>query len=43
MALQAPEGTMLYLFKEDFLGELYEVAETDELEEDIEEESGEEE
>ncbi len=39
MALQAPEGTMLYLFKEDFLGELYEVAETDELEE---EEDGEE-
>ncbi len=44
MALQAPEGTMLYLFKEDFLGELYEVAETDELEEEeSEEESGEEE
>lgn len=43
MALQAPEGTMLYMFKEDFLGELYEVAETDELEEDIEEDSGEEE
>ena len=40
MSLQAPEGTMLYLFKEDFLGELYEVAETDELEE---EEDGEEE
>ncbi len=40
MALQAPEGTMLYLFKEDFLGEAYEVAETDELEE---EEGGEEE
>ena len=33
MALQAPEGTMLYLFKEDFLGEMYEVAETDGLEE----------
>ncbi len=32
MALQAPEGTMLYLFKEDFLGEMYEVAETDGLE-----------
>ena len=31
MALQAPEGTMLYLFKEDFLGELYEVVETDEI------------
>jgi hypothetical protein len=43
MALQAPEGTMLYLFKEDFLGELYEVAETDELEQESEEESGEEE
>jgi len=43
MALQAPEGTMLYLFKEDFLGELYEVAETDEMEEESEEESGEEE
>jgi hypothetical protein len=28
MVLQAPEGTMLYLFKEDFLGESYEVAET---------------
>ena len=28
MALQAPEGTKLYLFKEDFLGESYEVAET---------------
>ncbi len=43
MALQAPEGTMLYLFKEDFLGELYEVTETDELEEaeDSEKESGE--
>ena len=34
MALQAPEGTTLYLFKEDFLGESYEVAETDEQEED---------
>jgi hypothetical protein len=34
MALQAPEGTMLYLFKEDFLGAGYEVAETDELEEE---------
>jgi len=29
MALQAPEGTMLYLFSEDFLGESYEVAETE--------------
>ena len=26
--LRAPEGTMLYLFSEDFLGELYEVTET---------------
>ena len=43
MALQAPEGTMLYLFNEDFLGELYEVAETEELEEEIEEAFGEEE
>lgn len=34
MALQAPEGTMLFLFKEDFLGESYEVAETVVLEED---------
>jgi hypothetical protein len=31
MALQAPEGTMLYLFHEDFLGELYEVSESDEV------------
>ena len=38
MALQAPEGTMLYLFKEDFLGELYEVTETDKDEEASEEE-----
>jgi len=30
MALQAPEGTMLYLFNEDFLGESYEVAEASE-------------
>ena len=40
MALQAPEGTMLYLFKEDFLGESYEVTETvvlDEKEGDQEE------
>ena len=28
MVLQAPEGTMLYLFDEDFLGELYEVDES---------------
>jgi hypothetical protein len=34
MALTAPEGTVLYLFKEDFLGELYEVAEGDEAEEE---------
>lgn len=27
MALKAPEGTMLFLFDEDFLGELYEVSE----------------
>jgi hypothetical protein len=27
MALKAPEGTMLFLFEEDFLGELYEVSE----------------
>ena len=40
MALTAPEGTVLYLFKEDFLGELYEVAEGDEAEEEA---SGEEE
>jgi len=30
MAIEAPEGTTLYLFEEDFLGELYEVDETDE-------------
>lgn len=30
MALKAPEGTTLYLFDEDFLGELYEVSEADE-------------
>jgi hypothetical protein len=29
MALKAPEGTTLYLFDEDFLGELYEVSESD--------------
>jgi len=31
MVLEAPEGTMLYLFDEDFLGELYEVTESDEV------------
>jgi len=31
MVLQAPEGTMLYLFDEDFLGELYEVDESGEM------------
>jgi len=30
MSITAPEGTTLYLFDEDFLGELYEVDETDE-------------
>ena len=40
MALTAPEGTVVYLFAEDFLGELYEVAEG---EEDEEEEGGDEE
>lgn len=30
MALKAPEGTMLFLFEEDFLGELYEVSEGEE-------------
>lgn len=34
MALQAPEGTMLYLFDEDFLGELYEVDESSEAPEE---------
>jgi hypothetical protein len=34
MALQAPEGTMLYLFNEDFLGELYEVDESEEMPEE---------
>jgi len=33
VALKAPEGTMLYAFDEDFLGETYEVAETDDLSE----------
>ncbi|MDA0680030.1 MAG: hypothetical protein O3A13_01175 [Proteobacteria bacterium] len=31
MSITAPEGTTLYLFAEDFLGELYEVAELDEV------------
>lgn len=31
MSIAAPEGTELFLFDEDFLGELYEVEETDEL------------
>ena len=30
MSITAPEGTELFLFDEDFLGELYEVEETDE-------------
>ena len=30
MSVIAPEGTELYLFDEDFLGELYEVEETEE-------------
>jgi hypothetical protein len=29
VAIRAPEGTMLYVFEEDFLGESYEVEETD--------------
>lgn len=33
MALEAPEGTMLYAFDEDFLGETYEVEESDDLSE----------
>lgn len=33
VALKAPEGTMLYAFSEDFLGETYEVAETDDMSE----------
>ena len=32
-ALKAPEGTMLFVFDEDFLGETYEVAESDDLSE----------
>jgi len=33
LAIKAPEGTMLYAFDEDFLGETYEVAESDDLSE----------
>ena len=33
IALRAPEGTMLYAFDEDFLGELIEVQESDDLSE----------
>jgi hypothetical protein len=33
VALKAPEGTMLYMFDEDFLGETYEVDESDDLSE----------
>jgi hypothetical protein len=33
LAIRAPEGTMLYAFDEDFLGETYEVAESDDLSE----------
>ena len=33
VALKAPEGTMLYAFDEDFLGETYEVAESDDMSE----------
>jgi hypothetical protein len=33
VALKAPEGTMLYAFDEDFLGDTYEVEETDDLSE----------
>ena len=33
VALQAPEGTMLYAFDEDFLGDLIEVEESDDLSE----------
>ena len=35
MVLTAPEGTSLFLFDEDFLGELYEVEETDEVPEGV--------
>ncbi len=33
LVIKAPEGTMLYMFDEDFLGESYEVAESDDLSE----------
>jgi hypothetical protein len=33
VAIRAPEGTMLYVFEEDFLGEAYEVAESDDISE----------
>jgi hypothetical protein len=33
VALKAPEGTMLYAFGEDFLGDLYEVEESDDMSE----------
>ena len=33
LVLKAPEGTRLYLFKEDFLGEAYEVDESDDTSE----------
>ena len=33
VALEAPEGTMLYAFGEDFLGDLIEVEESDDLSE----------
>ncbi|NIO39330.1 MAG: hypothetical protein GTO41_03475 [Burkholderiales bacterium] len=33
LALKAPEGTALYMFGEDFLGERYEVAESVDLSE----------
>jgi len=33
MALKAPEGTVLYAFDEDFLGDTYEVEESDDLSE----------
>ena len=32
-AIKAPEGTMLYVFDEDFLGEAYEVDESDDVSE----------
>ena len=33
VAIRAPEGTLLYVFEEDFLGEAYEVAESDDISE----------